>query len=212
MKKTILILTLSILLFSSPPAKARMAMTIHATNSENNNSESITPEDSVSEANANSPLFVELDPNNNPDEVIALFEPFKDNEDNKSFIFYSSLGLAYKNKGRFKDAIAVYVRSLELKPNEPGTQYNLGIACLKNNEGSRALRYFLKSIIGVLKRKTKPENNLKVNWKVILKAERKKNQKKQIKHKTKNNRNPKKKGRPRVFEKLSLQIKQKRIS
>ncbi len=86
-------------------------------------------------------LSVEL----NPDEVISLLEPYKDNENNQSFIFHSSLGLAYKNKGRVKDAIVAYVRSLELEPDEPAVQYYLGIAYYKNNELPRALRYFLKS-------------------------------------------------------------------
>ncbi len=90
-------------------------------------------------------LSVESNPDENPDEVISLLEPYKDNEDNKSFVFYSSLGLAYKNKGRFKDAIAVYIHSLELEPNKPETQYHLGVAYFNNNELSKALRYFLKS-------------------------------------------------------------------
>jgi len=90
-------------------------------------------------------LSVELNPNENPDEVISLLKPYEDSENNQSFIFYSSLGLAYKNKGRFKEAIAAYVRSLELEPNEPAVQYYLGIAYYKNNELSKALSYFLKS-------------------------------------------------------------------
>ena len=87
----------------------------------------------------------ELDPVKNPDEVIALLEPHRHGKDNKSFIFYNNLGLAYKSKGRFKEAISAYVRSLKLEPDEPGALYNLGIAYFKNNELSRALRYFLKS-------------------------------------------------------------------
>lgn len=86
-----------------------------------------------------------LDPVKNPDEVIALLEPHKHSNDNKSFIFYNNLGLAYKSKGRFKEAISSYVRSLKLEPDEPGALYNLGIAYFKNDELSRALKYFLKS-------------------------------------------------------------------
>jgi tetratricopeptide (TPR) repeat protein len=87
----------------------------------------------------------ELDPVKNPDEVIALLEPHRYSKDNKSFIFYNNLGLAYKSKGMFKEAISAYVRSLKLEPDEPGALYNLGIAYFKDNELSKALKYFLKS-------------------------------------------------------------------
>ncbi len=88
---------------------------------------------------------VELNPNENPDEVISLLEPYKDNEDNKNYYFYNNLGLAYKNKGRLNDAITAYTHSLELKPGDPGTQYNLAITYTKQNELSKALKCFLKS-------------------------------------------------------------------
>ena len=164
--RKILILTLSILLFSHPSARAKMAMTIHSgqarTNSEQARTDSgqaqtdsgqartddVKPEEkeiSAFDYEAMALLSVDLDPNENPDEVITLLEPYKNSENNQSFIFYSSLGLAYKNKGRLKEAIAAYVRSLELEPDEPAVQYYLGIAYYKNNELPKALRYFLKS-------------------------------------------------------------------
>jgi len=90
---------------------------------------------------------VELNPNDYPDEVIALLEPHKDSENNDSVLFYSSLGLAYKSKGRFKDAIAAYKRALELVPNipAPAIQYNLGIAYYYNNELPASFKCFLNS-------------------------------------------------------------------
>jgi chemotaxis protein histidine kinase CheA len=90
-------------------------------------------------------LSVELNPDENPDLVISLLKPYKDDENNKSFVFYSSLGLAYKNTGRFKEAIPTYVRALEIESDEPAAQYYLGTAYYKNNESSKALKYFLKS-------------------------------------------------------------------
>jgi tetratricopeptide (TPR) repeat protein len=90
-------------------------------------------------------LSVELNPDENPDLVISLLKPYKDNENNKSFIFYSSLGLAFNNTERFKEAIAAYVRALEIEPDEPAAQYYLGTAYYKNNESPKALKYFLKS-------------------------------------------------------------------
>ncbi len=90
---------------------------------------------------------VELNPNDYPDEVIALLEPHKDSENNESVLFFSSLGLAYKSKERFKDAIAAYKRALELVPNipAPAIQYNLGIAYYYNNELPASFKCFLNS-------------------------------------------------------------------
>ncbi len=90
---------------------------------------------------------VELNPNDYPDEVITLLEPHKDNESNNSVLFFSSLGLAYKSKGLFKDSIAAYKRALELATNvpAPAIQYNLGIAYYYYNELPESFKYFLKS-------------------------------------------------------------------
>ena len=140
MRKT-LVLTLSILLISCPST----LMTISFGQSLANDAKPEEKEISAFDYEAMALLSVDLNPNENPDEVISLLEPYKDGENNQSFIFHSSLGLAYKNKGRVKDAIAAYVRSLELEPDEPAVQYYLGIAYYKNNELPRALRYFLKS-------------------------------------------------------------------
>ena len=106
--KIILILTLSIMLFfclSTCPT-----ISFGQARAEADNTEEKEINDFEYEALAF--LSMELNPNENPDEVISLLEPYKDKENNKSYIFYSSLGLAYKNKERFKDAIAAYVRSL----------------------------------------------------------------------------------------------------
>ncbi len=88
---------------------------------------------------------VELNPNDYPDEVIALLEPYKDNEDNNCVLFYSSLGLAYKSKGRLNEAIAAYKRALGLTSNvpAPSIQYNLGIAYYYNNELHKSFNCFL---------------------------------------------------------------------
>jgi hypothetical protein len=90
---------------------------------------------------------LELNPDEHPDEVIALLEPHKDNKGNDSVLFYNSLGLAYKSKGRFEDAIAAYKSALELVANVPvpSVQYNLGIAYYYNSELSESLNCFLNS-------------------------------------------------------------------
>ncbi len=137
--RIIIITTLSTLLFSYP--SARLNDVVGRAGVLNAEEKEVSTVDYEALAHRSE----ELNPNKNPDEVITLLEPHRYNKNNKGFIFYNSLGLAYKNKGRFKEAIAAYVRSLELEPNEPGTQYNLGIAYFNNNELSKALSYILKS-------------------------------------------------------------------
>ncbi|MFQ5956319.1 MAG: hypothetical protein ACE5KK_00940, partial [Candidatus Brocadiales bacterium] len=41
-----------------------------------------------------------INANKNPDEVIGLLEPYKDDRNNRSLTFYNNLGLAYIKKGR----------------------------------------------------------------------------------------------------------------
>lgn len=152
--KIILILTLSILLFLY--LFTCQITSFGQARAEAGNTEEKEINDFEYEALAL--LSMELNPNENPDEVISLLEPYRDNENNKSYIFYSSLGLAYENKERFKDAIAAYVRSLELEPDEPAVQYYLGMAYYKNNELSRALSYFLKSA------EQRPDHSGTIKW------------------------------------------------
>ena len=144
MKKTILFLTL-ILLLSYPSAQAEMAMRITSGQARSDEKDTDDKEDGAVDYKALGLRSVELNPNDYPDEVITLLEPHKDDENNKSVLFYSSLGLAYKSKGRLKDAIAAYKRALELVPNAPAIQYNLGIAYFYNNELSKSFKYFLKN-------------------------------------------------------------------
>ena len=150
MKKTIIILAFFILLFSYTSAQAKTAMRITSGEKQSDGKSADadgeeTKETGAVDYEALGLHAVELNPNDYPDEVIALLEPYKDNESNGNVLFFSSLGLAYKNKGRLKDAIATYKRALELVPNVPAIQYNLGIAYLYNNEFSKSFKYFLKS-------------------------------------------------------------------
>ncbi len=141
MKKIVLILTLLVVLHSI--SSSRLAMSFGQVLAENSNTE--RKEISIYDYEALTLLSVKLNPNENPDDVISLLEPCRDSEDNKNSYFFNNLGLAYKNKGRFKDAISAYTHSLALNPNDPATQNNLAIAYIKDNELSKALNYFLKS-------------------------------------------------------------------
>jgi len=155
-----LLLTLLILLFAHPSAQAKENLKIRSQTEDeqavmdsgqiqtDSRADDVKPEEeaiSYFDYEALALLSVELNPDENPDLVISLLKPYKDDEDNKSFTFYSSLGLAYKNTGRFKEAIPTYVRALEIEPDEPAAQYYLGITYYKNNDSPNALKYILKS-------------------------------------------------------------------
>ncbi len=155
-----LLLTLLILLFAHPSTQAKENLKIRSQTEDeqavmdsgqiqtDSRADDVKPEEeaiSYFDYEALALLSVELNPDENPDLVISLLKPYKDDENNKSFTFYSSLGLAYKNTGRFKEAIPTYVRALEIEPNEPSTQYYLGIIYYKNNDSPNALKYILKS-------------------------------------------------------------------
>ena len=155
-----LLLTLLILLFAHPSAQAKENLKIRSQTEDeqavmdsgqiqtDSRADDVKPEEeaiSYFDYEALALLSVELNPDENPDLVISLLKPYKDDENNKSFTFYSSLGLAYKNTGRFKEAITTYVRALEIEPDEPAAQYYLGITYYKNNDSPNALKYILKS-------------------------------------------------------------------
>ncbi len=150
--RKILVLTLLILIFAHPSAQARKNMKMLSgkswTDSGKTKADDARPDGTeISEFDyeALALLSVELNPKENPDLVISLLKPYKKDENNKSFTFYSSLGLAYKNTEDFNEAIAAYDHALEIEPNEPSTQYYLGIAYYKNNDLPNALKYILKS-------------------------------------------------------------------
>ncbi len=150
MKKIIIILTFLILLLSYTSAHAKTSVKIISGQEQSDEKSADADNEETKETGAVDYealglRSVELNPNDYPDEVIALLEPHKDNENNDNVLFFSNLGLAYKNKGRLKDAIAAYKRALELVPNVPAIQYNLGVAYFNNNELSESFKYFLKS-------------------------------------------------------------------
>ncbi len=149
MKKINLIIILLILLFSHPSAQAEMVKkrTSGQTLSDEEKAEGQTgdKDDVAVDFKALGLRSVELNPNDYPDEIIAQLGPHKDNRNNKSILFYNSLGLAYKRKGRIKDAIAAYRRALRIMPGVPAIQYNLGIAYFYNNELSNSFKYLLRS-------------------------------------------------------------------
>jgi len=57
-----------------------------------------------------------IDPDENPEKVVALLEPYR-NDSNNNSMFYFFLGDAYKDLGREKEAIDLYNKSIRLDSN-----------------------------------------------------------------------------------------------
>ena len=72
-------------------------------------------------------------------EVISLLEPHKADRENDSAYFFNELGIAYRKKGRLKEAIASYRRALSLDPKNPAIAKNLADAYYFNKEYSKTV-------------------------------------------------------------------------
>jgi len=81
-----------------------------------------------------------------PDQVISLLEPSRNDKKNDSALFFNELGVAYRQKGRLSDAIAAYRAALIRDPENPVIMKNLGDAYLLNKEYPAALEQYEKAL------------------------------------------------------------------
>ncbi len=81
----------------------------------------------------------------NPDAVISLLEPYKDNPENKNSPFFSNLALAYKVKKNYDESIKIYKIAIELDPVNPAINHNFGTTLYHVGKHEEALKYLLKS-------------------------------------------------------------------
>ena len=81
----------------------------------------------------------------NPDAVISMLEPYKDNPENKNSPFFNSLALAYKVKRDYEESIKIYKIALELEPSNPAINHNYGTTLYHVGKPEEALKYLLKS-------------------------------------------------------------------
>lgn len=80
-----------------------------------------------------------------PDAVISLLEPYKDNPENKNSLFFNNLALAYKVKKNYDESIKIYKIALELEPLNPAINHNYGTTLYHLGKPEEALKYLLKS-------------------------------------------------------------------
>jgi|GEM_PF-4237732 tetratricopeptide (TPR) repeat protein len=82
--------------------------------------------------------------------IIDRLKPHEDNPDNKSAAFYNILGNAYIEGQKYQDAERVYLKAVELKPNDGNIRVNLGYLYIKQlgkrEEGIKHIQYVVKNI------------------------------------------------------------------
>lgn len=81
----------------------------------------------------------------NPDKVISLLEPYKNDPKNKSSLFFNNLALAYKVKKNYDESIKNYKIAIELEPLNPAINHNYGTTLYHVGKPEEALKYLLKS-------------------------------------------------------------------
>ncbi len=81
----------------------------------------------------------------NPDKVISLLEPYKNDPENKNSPFFSNLALAYKVKKNYDESIKIYKIAIELDPVNPAINHNFGTTLHHVGKHEEALKYLLKS-------------------------------------------------------------------
>jgi len=80
------------------------------------------------------------------DKVIALLEPYKADKKNDSALFFNELGVAYRQKGNFREAIASYQDAVKRDPDNPVIKKNLGDAFFFNKELPQAIGQYQKAL------------------------------------------------------------------
>ena len=80
------------------------------------------------------------------DKVITLLEPYKTDKKNDSALFFNELGVAYRQKGNFREAITSYQEALKRDPENPVIKKNLGDAFFFNKELPQAIAQYQKAL------------------------------------------------------------------
>lgn len=80
------------------------------------------------------------------DQVITLLEPHKKDKKNDSALFFNELGVAYRQKDNFREAIASYQEALRRDPENPVIKKNLGDAYFFNKDLPQAIDQYQKAL------------------------------------------------------------------
>jgi len=82
------------------------------------------------------------------DRVISLLEPHQGDKKNDSALFFNELGVAYRNLGKYPQAIKAYRGGLLRDPENPVLMKNLGDAYFLKKEYPLAIEQYQKALRG----------------------------------------------------------------
>lgn len=80
------------------------------------------------------------------EEVISLLEPYKNQKQNDSALFFNELGIAYRHKNKLSEAIEAYNLALSRDPQNPVILNNLGYTFYLKKEYMEAVKCFEKAL------------------------------------------------------------------
>ena len=80
------------------------------------------------------------------DQVISLLEPHRKDKKNDSALFFNELGIAYRNKEKYAEAIQAYREALRRDAQNPVIMSNLGHVHHLRKEYSQAREQYEKAI------------------------------------------------------------------
>jgi len=80
------------------------------------------------------------------DQVISLLEAHRKDKKNDSALFFNELGIAYRNKAKYAEAIQAYREALTRDPENPVIMNNLGHVHHLRKEYSQAREQYEKAI------------------------------------------------------------------
>ncbi len=73
------------------------------------------------------------------DQVIALLKPHQTDKKNDSALFYNELGVAYRYRGKYPEALQAYRQAYSRDPGNPVVMKNMGDAFYFQKEYSQAI-------------------------------------------------------------------------
>jgi len=79
-----------------------------------------------------------IDSEENPEKVITLLEPYRNDSNNNSSLFYYFLGSAYNKLGREKEAVDLYNKSIKLDSSNCLPYFDLYVSSMEKGEDEEA--------------------------------------------------------------------------
>jgi Flp pilus assembly protein TadD len=80
------------------------------------------------------------------DRVLSLLQPYQNDPQNDSSLFFNELGIAYRYRGKLPQAAQAYQRALDRDPQNPAILNNLGYVLYLQKNFPRAVEQYQKAL------------------------------------------------------------------